>query len=50
MTARIVIEVTSDVGQGRLRFRLQCFRTDAITGRRTANSCEFSFDGGNDAF
>jgi hypothetical protein len=49
LTARIAIE-TDGAGSGRLRFRLQCFRTDHVTGRTSPNACDFHFAAGNTAF
>jgi hypothetical protein len=48
LTARIAIETDGSVG--RLRFRLQCFRTDHVTGRRAVNGCDFHFAAGSTAF
>lgn len=50
LNARIAVEVTDDGTQGRLRFHLQCFRTDADTGGTSANGCDFYFGSGNNAF
>jgi hypothetical protein len=49
LTARIAIE-TDGAGSGRFRFRLQCFRTDGVTGRVTANTCKFHFAAGSNAY
>lgn len=49
LIARLAIE-TDDAGRGRFRFRLQCERIDAATGRTTPNSCDFHFASGSNAF
>jgi hypothetical protein len=48
--ARIAIEVETPGVTGRLRFRLECFRTDADTGTTAPNSCDFHFSSGANGF
>jgi hypothetical protein len=49
LTARLTVEVNDSGTQGRLRFRLQCFRTDGTTGNTGANLCDFKFGDGQGA-